>query len=286
MAQNEILDQLITDYQSGHLNANFLADAVNNCAEANAVAVVNQCKEWMIIIGLGVLVLAQTQPAQQVIQSAVTATQQTISGIGGNNAVNTKLDAAKIVAFMQQKGYVVRTAPGAVNIVYLQNPNLLGTIDQWSDRRLVIQFDGTTPKITHDGAATTKPGSPTFNSPKNAQGAPLIQPGQYKAWQVGTHIGASGNGGHEALIQVAPVLLARSLDGGKSFKPSKFENTGINQHWGYDMSAVRNASEGCLVEQSKEGHRQFMRVIKGDPDYIKNPGYIFQSTFINWGELQ
>ncbi|MGE5659066.1 MAG: hypothetical protein ACM37W_20925 [Actinomycetota bacterium] len=280
---DEVLTRLIDDYKNGHLNEQTLSKAINNCAKTNAAIAVNQTKEWLIVFGVGLLLVAQTPPAQQVIQQGATTVQQAVGNLTGQ-PVNTNLDAGKIVSLVRSKGYAVRTAPGAVNIIYLQHPDLLGTMNQWSDRRLIIQFDGATPKITHDGAATTKPGLPTFRSPKNPAGAPVILPGQYKAWQVGIHYGSGANP-HEGLIQVAPVLLARSLDGGKTFKPARWELTGINNHWGYNMDSVRNASEGCLVEQSKQGHIQFMRLVKSDPDYIRNPSYLFSVTVLNWGEL-
>ncbi|MGE5659729.1 MAG: hypothetical protein ACM37W_24310 [Actinomycetota bacterium] len=282
--KEEILTRLIDDYEGGHLNEQLLSKAINNCAQANAAIATNQTKEWLIVLGVGLLLVAQTPPAQQMVQEGATTVQQAVGNLSGQ-PVNTNLDAGKIVSLMRSKGYAVRTAPGEVNIIYLQHPDLLGTMNQWSDRRLIIQFDGSTPKITHDGAATTKPGLPTFRSPKNPAGAPVILPGQYKSWQVGIHFGSGANP-HEGLVQVAPVLLMRFLDGGKSFKPAKWENTGINNHWGYDMNSVRNASEGCLVEQSKDGHKRFMAIVKGDPDFIRNPNYRFPVTILNWGELR
>ena len=99
----------------------------------------------------------------------------------------------------------------------------------------------------------------------NPKGAARIAFNQYKAWSVGTHR-ASSPQGHEALVQTAPVAVYRDLN--KDFKrPGDRVDTGlfgINQHWGYDapMGDLGTTSAGCLVGRTKNGHRQFMALVK------------------------
>src|SRR5262249_48270287 len=52
----------------------------------------------------------------------------------------------------------------------------------------------------------------------------------------------------------------------------------INQHWGYDLPEVERASAGCLVGQSKNGHREFMAIVKSDPCYQANRKCVFATT--------
>jgi hypothetical protein len=55
---------------------------------------------------------------------------------------------------------------------------------------------------------------------------------------------------------------------------------GLNQHWGYDLCEVDKASAGSLVGQSKDGHRQFMALVKSDPRYQADRKYIFTTTIL------
>jgi hypothetical protein len=194
--------------------------------------------------------------------------------------------AQKIVDYMMSKQYKLFTNPGELNIVYVEdvdaegNP-VQGRLDVWDDRRIVLDYEL---KIKGNWLATTEPGLPYTKNPLNRRGAARIAFGQYKAWQVGMH-GASDR--HSALVQVAPVKVYR--DGNKDGKRTKDlidEGLfGINQHWGYDMNKVGKASAGCLVGQSRENHKQFMRLIKTDRRYISQPSYIFWTTIIPGDEL-
>jgi hypothetical protein len=71
------------------------------------------------------------------------------------------------------------------------------------------------------------------------------------------------------------------------FEGSQF---GINQHWGYDHPEdnVGAASAGCLVGRSKDEHREFMRIIKGDPRIKASQGYRFLTmalTCFEWNDV-
>jgi hypothetical protein len=63
------------------------------------------------------------------------------------------------------------------------------------------------------------------------------------------------------------------------------DNFGVNQHWGYDMEHVDGASAGCLVVQSTDGHREFMRIVKTHSQYQNNSNYVFLTTIIPGVEI-
>jgi hypothetical protein len=122
----------------------------------------------------------------------------------------------------------------------------------------------------------------------NPKGAARIKFGQYKAWRVGIHYGG-GSEPHEALVQEAPITVHRDFNK-DLFRTGDKLDTGlfdINQHWGYDMprNNISFASAGCLVGRTREGHRQFMKLIKQDKRYQLNKNYLFVTTIIPGDEL-
>jgi peptidoglycan hydrolase-like protein with peptidoglycan-binding domain len=198
--------------------------------------------------------------------------------------------ASRIIKYMQQKQYFVAVGKQKYNIVYVEGANSNGvpnddTFNQWNDRRIVIEIASATPKIVGNWVATTEPGDYYTQNPLNPEGAARIAFNQYKAWQVGSH-GESDR--HEALVQVADVKVHRdrNKDGYRTSDPTDVgTHFGINQHWGYDMSSVGKASAGCLVGQSREEHRAFMKLIKQDRRYQMNNNYIFMTTVIPGDDL-
>jgi len=191
--------------------------------------------------------------------------------------------AHRIVAAMERKGYEIYRGPGEINIVYVEGMNPDGTpnddeANKWNDLRLLIRFEGNNPKIIGYWKATTEPGRHWVMNPLDPHGAARIEFGQYNAWQVGMH-----RGNHEALVQTGgEVTVCRDFN-------KDFERTGdrrhtgsfgINQHWGYDLPEVGKASAGCLVGQSKTGHKDFMAIVKSDPRYKANRKYVFATTIL------
>jgi lysozyme family protein len=195
--------------------------------------------------------------------------------------------AHRIIAAMERKGYQVDRGPGEVNIVYVEGMNPDGTPNadednKWNDLRLLIRFEGGEPRIIGKWAATTEPGRYATNNPENPAGAARIEFGQYKAWQVGIHKPKKPSR-HEGLRQDAgEVTVCRDLNKDGSRQGDK-RDTGIfwiNQHWGYDNREVDWASAGCLVGQSKLGHKEFMTLVKSDPRYLANPKHVFATTIL------
>ena len=193
-----------------------------------------------------------------------------------------------VVAAMERKGYQVDRGPGELNIVYVEGMNPDGTpnadeANKWNDLRLVIRFEGGVPKIVGEWAATTEPGRYWTENPMSPLGAARIEFGQYKSWQVGMH-----RNNHEALVQTGgEVTVCRDLnkDGQRTGDKRQTGEFGINQHWGYDLPEVEKASAGCLVGQSKDGHRQFMALVKSDPRYQANRKHVFAAAILPESEV-
>jgi hypothetical protein len=201
--------------------------------------------------------------------------------------------ASRLVKYMQKKGYKFSTQNGAKNIVYVEGMNANGALNDnkpnvFNDRRMVIEFENGRPKIIHNAEATTEPSTQYTMKPMNSKGTARIEFGQYTSWKIGTH-GSGGKQGHEALVQIAPLTVAR--DTNKDFKREGDKRDtglfGINQHWGYDMSRnnIASASAGCLVGRTREEHRQFMSVLKKDPRYQSNKNFLFTSTVIDGKDI-
>ncbi len=196
--------------------------------------------------------------------------------------------AGRLAAAVLAKGWWLCRHPGCVNIVYVEGMNADGTANDdkpnvFNDLRTVLQVD-------RDGVvqlrgcwqATTEPGTYyTKLKVLDPNGAARIAFGQYKAWEVGMHP-RNGANPHEALVQVGDITVYRDLDqnferdGDKTFTGL----FGVNQHWGYDLpeSDIGNASAGCLVGRTKQGHREFMKWVKSDVRYIARPGFRFTSA--------
>jgi peptidoglycan hydrolase-like protein with peptidoglycan-binding domain len=194
--------------------------------------------------------------------------------------------ASRIIKYMKAQGWFISVGQGRYNIVYVEGANADGfpnsdAMNQWNDRRLVIEVTYKTPRIIGTWAATTEPGRFYTLNPMAPGGAFRIAFGQYKAWQVGWHKD------HEALVQVQPVPGHRDLnkDGIRTGDKVTEGLYGINQHWGYDLPEVGRASAGCLVGQSKQGHRDFMALIKKDVRYQVDSKYTFMSTIIPGDKL-
>lgn len=191
--------------------------------------------------------------------------------------------ASKIIAAAEARGYRVDRGPGEVNIIYVEGLNPDGTknddaADKWNDLRTIVKFEGGAPVIAGKWRATTEPGRYYTTHPVNKKGAARIEFGQYNAWQVGMH-----RGDHEALVQTGgAVTVCRDLnkDGKRTGDKRDTGYFGINQHWGYDLATVGKASAGCLVGQSKDGHREFMSVIKTDPRYVRDSRYVFATSIL------
>ncbi|AFY42074.1 peptidoglycan-binding protein [Nostoc sp. PCC 7107] len=199
--------------------------------------------------------------------------------------------ASKIVKYMLAQNYQVFTGTKEYNIVYVEGIdgdwNLNSdTPNAFNDRRIVIEVVNGTPKIVDHWQATTEPGRYYTVNPMNPGGAARIKFGQYKAWAVGLHGNAER---HEALVQVSPITVHRDFNKDYQRTGDKLD-TGlfyVNQHWGYDAPSndIKNASAGCLVGRMRQGHKEFMSIIKQDRRYVANNDYVFYTTVIPGDDL-
>jgi peptidoglycan hydrolase-like protein with peptidoglycan-binding domain len=202
--------------------------------------------------------------------------------------------AAKIIQYMQEKRYQIATGAKNYNIVYVEDMDGDGNPvsnqpNSFNDRRMVIEILNNIPLIVGNWEATTEPGTHFTLNPMNPNGAARIAFGQYKAWRVGTHCGASGNNCHEALVQVEDVSVFRDKNkdfirtGDKLFT-GQF---GIIQHHGFDLprNNIALASAGSLVGRTIAGHQEFMQLIKQDRRFQLSNSYKFLTTIIPGDEL-
>jgi hypothetical protein len=198
----------------------------------------------------------------------------------------------QVCQYMKDRSYALDKGAGQINIIYVEGCNADGTLNadapnEFNDRRLLITFEGSTPKIVGNWEATTEPGFYYTDYPMNPQGAARIKFGQYKGcWQVGIH----GNSvPHEALVQVRPVTVFRDYNRDMARTGDKEDagNFGINQHGGYDYlySNISQASAGCLVGRTMQGHEEFMTIVKSDPRYRSNQDFEFTTAIIPGDKL-
>lgn len=204
---------------------------------------------------------------------------------------------ARIIRYMLKMNYRVSVGPQRYNIVYVEGMDADGSLNSdapnhFNDRRLVIEIPNEVPILRQNWEGTTEPGTAYTLNPMKGRakefGAARIAFGQYKAWKVGTHWG-SGAEPHEALEQVSPVSVYR--DKNKDFiRKGDFLDTGmfdINQHYGFDYprNDIGYAGAGCLVGRTRQGHRDFMALIKQDKRYQLNKEYRFVTTIIPGDDL-
>jgi hypothetical protein len=199
--------------------------------------------------------------------------------------------ANQIIKYMTAKNYVVFSGEKNYNIVYIEGMNEDGTLNddtpnEFNDRRMIIEIIRGIPKIINQWQATTEPGNYYTYRPMNYDGAARIKFGQYQAWKVGIHGNAEP---HEALVQFLPVTVCRDFNQDFKRTGDKLDtgNFGVNQHWGYDapITNIKNTSAGCLVGRRREGHREFMQLVKSDRRFLNSEDYIFYTTVIAGDDL-
>jgi muramidase (phage lysozyme) len=193
--------------------------------------------------------------------------------------------AQKIVKYMERQGYEITRNPQEVNIIHVRNGKTAR--DRFEDKRIILQFDKAgKPRITGEWAETTKPGLHVVKSTPRADGAIFIAPGQYKSWEVGIHYGMTGRHAHEALVQVAPIngVRDRDRDGSPDNPVSGMFGVNIHAPWS-DGDAVEDRSAGCMVTQTKKGHREFMEIVKRDRRFLNDSKFIFSATIIDGEKL-
>jgi hypothetical protein len=197
--------------------------------------------------------------------------------------------ASLIISFMLKQNYFISRGQNRYNIVYIEGANADGTpnsdtFNEWNDRRILLEIPSDTPKIVGNWLATTEPGATYTFNPMNPDGAFRIAFGQYRAWTFGVH----GRTQYPALVQCGVISGYRDKNqDGKRIGDLLVtgDNFGVNQHHGWDLQFVNNASAGCLAGQSIEEHQDFMQILRGDRRYQINPHYVFYTTIIPADQL-
>jgi hypothetical protein len=196
--------------------------------------------------------------------------------------------ASRIVQALLRAGYWVCRHPSCRNIVYIEGLDPDGTPNdnapnRFNDLRTVItvKADGA-PQLLGAWEGTTEPSLYWTPHPMDKGGAARIAFGQYQAWARGTHHPGTPQA-HEALVQVAPILVYRDLN--QDFRREGTPQRGlfgINQHWGYDLPKddLGRSSAGCLVGRTEAGQREFMALVKQDARYLASSAYRFVTTVI------
>jgi hypothetical protein len=226
-------------------------------------------------------------------------TAEALIEIGPNDLPQPKIDfslgnlSARLIQYMAAMNYRIAVGDKKYNIIYVEGMDADGransnAMNQFNDRRMVIEIPTAAlqPVARGNWEATTEPGTYyTVNPMGRAKeyGAARIAFGQFKAWKVGTHYGG-GADPHEALVQKTDISVYRdkNRDGQRTrdwLDTGKFD---INQHWGYDYprTDIKMGSAGCLVGRTRQGHKEFMELIKQDKRYKRNKEFLFLTTII------
>ncbi|MBW4513176.1 MAG: hypothetical protein KME64_42855 [Scytonematopsis contorta HA4267-MV1] len=218
---------------------------------------------------------------------------QHLQQLVANQSTNSSNLADRLVSAMKRKGYQVTTNPDEINIIYLRNGKPSGSpsggrINEWSDARLVFQYDQSgKPQIIYQSVATVKPGLPRIRSKL----AVFVENGQYFSWRVGTHVGIGGSRSPQrALVQAAPIKFRRYQNSrgdisGLALSPIQSGNIGANQHHGYGQKFVDDASWGCLVVPDPSKQEEFVRLAESDRRYKANSNFLFPTTIISVEDL-
>lgn len=203
--------------------------------------------------------------------------------------------AQKVIAYMESLGYAIDRQPGEMNIVYVEGAELDGTPnadegDRWNDLGLLISFDPDgVPQIVHRAVCTTEPGyaATMAQRARLLGGVARVQLTQYlRCWQMGYH---KGNPAHPALVQRAPMLVHRDRNrDGKRPGDALMPASGINQHGtrpGYIARLIGTWSEGCLVRLNWDDHLHFIELVRSDPRFILDSGFLFSSAILDGGKV-
>lgn len=183
----------------------------------------------------------------------------------------------QIVEKLEKENYHVFRRPDEVNIVYVESKEFKP--DYFNDWVYLFTFNASEPKLLARYRCTTTPGRKYTINPFHRKGAAIIKPGQYTAWQLGTHIRAD----HPALVQTGGAVTVYR-DSNKDYRRAgeKTESGyfGINIHHGWNMARVNGASAGCLVVQKKADHWKYLDIVKSDPRFKRDRKFIFTATIL------
>ena len=229
-----------------------------------------------------------TQPGCAPILKMIAQLDSSVTYVRESNGEATPVTdlASNIIDAMERGKIPVDRNPGEVNIVYVEGMEPDGTPNAnrhnaFDDVRCVISFVDGKPKLLGVWEATIETGTYYTDHPiaEDGHGAAMIAFGKQKAWQVGDHRG------YDALVQTGgPVLIYR--DDNRDYKRTGEPMSGfwgINQHHAYNAPKdnIGYNSAGCLVGRTISGHEEFMRIVRADPRFKADNGYVFSTTVLH-----
>lgn len=189
-----------------------------------------------------------------------------------------------IKEYIERQKIVLPT--GLPTIVYVENvlPDwtpIDGIVGDWDDQRCLIDFDAKTPTMEGQWAATVQYGREAMLTKSN--GAAKIALGWHpRKWRMGFH---KQNKSHPALVQVAGLSITRDVDrnGKPEGDPSFYGIFGLNQHTtGVNPpTQIGPWSYGCLVGQVRQGHFDYLGILRRSPAFKKDPNMLFSTLIIN-----
>jgi len=196
--------------------------------------------------------------------------------------------ALKIANAMVLGHYPLASNPSELNIIYIEGMNVDGSLNDFRPnafdcvRVLLSMPIVLDPKIVGIWDATTHAGMYWEMHRMNPAGAFHIRLGQQTAWVMGQyHV-------QTALIQSKPLEGTRdSHDDFKREGPTVIGDFGVHHHWGYDYPKdnAGNSSAGCQVGRTKAGHNEFIALLRSDPRYVKDHGFVWSSTVMAAAEV-
>jgi peptidoglycan hydrolase-like protein with peptidoglycan-binding domain len=208
------------------------------------------------------------------------------AGLPAPQPTGTWID--KVIAYVQASGYFICRHPSCVNILYIEGMSPDGTLNadlpnQFNDTRLVFWLDKAGRPAFEAWEATSEPGDHYTFNPLNPAGAARIAFRQFKSWAVGSHPRNPPN--HSALVQTKHLTVHRDFnrDGKRTGdRLDRGDAFGVNQHWGYDLplNDIRNGSAGCLVGRTRDGHKEFMSLVRSDARYKASNAYTFVAAIL------
>lgn len=205
--------------------------------------------------------------------------------------------AERLIAYAEEKRYLLFKNPGEVNIFYVEGCDANGRknldeFDRWNDRRIVLHFKNGRPEILINVTATTEPGRKSTNSRLALflGGVFRVEFGQWvECWQTGFH---KGRLDHPALVQIPgrEIWGYRDLDrNGVRTGDARALGYGINQHGtapGFRGLFVGDYSAGCQVGRGWADHKIFMNLLLGDPRRQRAKDFPFSTAIIAGDDLQ
>jgi hypothetical protein len=174
------------------------------------------------------------------------------------------MNVQHISATLRQQGFVVYTEPLRLNIVGIRADTTIP--NKFDDTLFVFWKDASGQWQSHQGPATTDPGTYWLRSPMNPQGTAILKSGQY----VDSHSLGLHRGKYTALVQTGSLTVIRDYDRDSTLDfnagtPVSGRGFGINIHRASgvgESKVVDKYSAGCQVWANYTDFMTFINLCK------------------------